>query len=158
MSLNKFNADAEATVDIPLISGRVVETTAKQHKAKWLDAVKRGINTGLTNFIDNFVKSIVAKDTGSLRAAIILDFRLALFEVLLNITEYQEDFTFEFDIPDLPKYAEFHLDGTYGLEYKDPTTEGTRPTTPSELVEECSQFIQASILTELIAEGFEIGV
>ena len=72
MSLDQ---DATVEVDIPKVttftSGKVTGT-AQEHLVLLKKVIVTGINKGTNNFIKQFIKKIVAEDSGDLRAELIL--------------------------------------------------------------------------------------
>lgn len=150
-----FQDDTEVDIDIPLVSGSI-EGTFEEHSQRAIRAIKRGINNGINSFISEYIEVYVAKETGSLRRGIIAEINNRIVEMLINLDAESKDVTFEFDIPDFPEYAEWHLDGTFGTKYKKPTTPGTKPLTPQMIVQEVKKRISQGILLEFISEGFDI--
>ena len=149
------SADVEATIRIPkIVSGSVVGT-AKQQKRKLKKSILRGINAGVTVFIEKFIRDVVAKDTGTLRAGLEATIRTAVITALANVSASSEKFCFDIEFPGYPEYAEYHLDGTFGGTYADPTTEDTRPTTLEELAKEAEGYIYAAIIQEFKTKGYD---
>lgn len=147
--------DAEASVLIPKIVSGTVVGTVKQHKKALKKAILRGINTGITNFIEKFIRDIVAKDTGTLRAGLEATIRTSVITALAKVSETTQKFCFNIDFPAFPEYAEYHLDGTFGTHYQDPTTEDTRPTTLEELAKEAEEYISKAIIQQFKIVGFD---
>lgn len=153
-----LGADETVEVDLPKVttftSGSVTGTVA-QHISLLKKTITKGINTGINNFVRNFIQKIVAEETGDLRAALILEFRLAVRMLKRTLDISDTELSFEVNLPESPSYAVYHLDGTFGTKYKKPTTPGTRPTTMEELAEEASFYIDLAVRAALTARGFD---
>lgn len=148
-------ADVEASIGIPKIVSGTVVGTAKQQKRKLKKSILRGINVGVTNFIEKFIRDVVAKDTGTLRAGIEAQIRTAVITALANVSASTSKFCFDIEFPGFPEYAEYHLDGTFGGTYADPTTEDTRPTTLEELAKEAEKYIYVAVIQEFKTQGYD---
>ena len=149
-----MSLDTDETVEIELVSGSVVGV-AEEHRRKLKKAILKGINDGTNLFIRDFINQVVAKETGTLRAALITEIRTGVLSAMRILDVNDDEISFEISIPDYPEYAERHLDGSFGSHYKHPTTEGTRPLTMEELAEEMGRYISEAVLNSLTATGFD---
>lgn len=156
--MSEVGKDKTVEVELPrpatFTSGSVTGTV-DEHLTLLKKTIIKGINAGVNAFIRGFIQKVIAEDTGTLRAALITEFRIAVLGILRTMNISDTDISFEVNIPDFPEYAVYHLDGTFGSAYKKPTTKGTRPSTMEEMAEEIELYIDIGMRAALTARGFD---